>query len=187
MRNPFKELAEAVAQLGVGFGRPGYDPEPSPFEREDRINELISHARVEAGTHGLDEGKVENVLGRVSRVVNRMLLWMDGDPDWWDINLATARVTRDLNRLGDWMTGIQKSKLRARPMPQSDSKLASALVKLMDHPHWTNRQIAEAVGCSKEYLSRSSKFRAARVALKRTGAAGVPRGSKRDGFLEAEN
>jgi hypothetical protein len=48
-------------------------------------------------------------------------------------------------------------------------KIAAALGILSVHPDWTNKQIAEAVGCHVKYLSQSPRFRAARRAIKDAG------------------
>ena len=187
MSNSFKQLAMAVAEIGIGFGTPKYNPEPVPFEREDRVNRLVDEAYVEAGTHGLDLAEVDEVLKRVSEVVNRMLLWRYGDHDWWETNSARVRVATDLNRLGNLLACMKASKSVAKDKPLFGAKMAGALATLAMHPNWTNKAIAEAVGCSEEYLSRSKKFKTARSAQKGANAMHRRRGSKRDGILEAEN
>lgn len=63
-------------------------------------------------------------------------------------------------------------------------KEAMAVAFLVQHPEWTNGQIAEAVGCARTSLNRWERFRVARAAL-RSNRAGLPRGSKKEGDLEA--
>ncbi|MBE3039527.1 MAG: hypothetical protein IMZ62_12030 [Chloroflexi bacterium] len=65
------------------------------------------------------------------------------------------------------------------------SMAALAIAVLTDHPDWTNKQIAAAVGCHVKTLSRWPLIRVARAAI-REGKAGVARGSKSNkGNVEA--
>ncbi|MGE0481913.1 MAG: hypothetical protein AB7Q17_15740 [Phycisphaerae bacterium] len=57
-----------------------------------------------------------------------------------------------------------------------------ALLARRDHPDWTMTQLARHVGVSVRTLQRSNK----REFLKRSNGAPPPRGSKRDGRIEAE-
>jgi hypothetical protein len=63
-----------------------------------------------------------------------------------------------------------------------------AVQMLVEHPDWSNDEIAQAIGCHPKYLSSKKncpKFRAAREAQK-TSPKRPPRGTKsRDGDLEA--
>lgn len=70
------------------------------------------------------------------------------------------------------------------------SKEAIALATLVDHPEWTNQQVANAVGCHVKTLSSKQwrKFKAARGTLA-YGRANMPSGSKDNetGDVEAWN
>ena len=48
---------------------------------------------------------------------------------------------------------------------------------LIAHPEWTNKRIAEEVGCHPKTLSRPGSFREARKAIKGADCR-LPRGSK---------
>ncbi len=61
------------------------------------------------------------------------------------------------------------------------SKIATAIGVLVDHPDWTNKAIAEAAGCSPEYLSRSTIYLAARDAIRASGASGTRRAAQHRG------
>ncbi len=61
------------------------------------------------------------------------------------------------------------------------SKLALAMGMLYDHPDWASKSIAEEVGCTEEYLSRSQKFQAAREAIRVMGKAEMRRGERHRG------
>jgi hypothetical protein len=65
----------------------------------------------------------------------------------------------------EWQPDAEPGTRRARPT----SKLALALAVLHDHPDWTNKRIAAAAECNPKYLSQSSKFKAARAAIKGIG------------------
>jgi hypothetical protein len=62
---------------------------------------------------------------------------------------------------------------RAKP-----SKEATAIALLIEHPDWSNQQIAEAVGCNVKYLSQAKKFRAARAAVRGIGQESLRRSGK---------
>ncbi|HEY1687189.1 MAG TPA: hypothetical protein VGG19_20685 [Tepidisphaeraceae bacterium] len=64
-------------------------------------------------------------------------------------------------------------KAKTKPM----SKVAKAMHLLVKNPKWSNKQIAEAVGCHEKYLSNSKQFRQARNLLK-SNKDGLARGSK---------
>jgi hypothetical protein len=58
---------------------------------------------------------------------------------------------------------------------------AKAIGFLRDHPGWTNARIAEAAGCSREYLSRSAFFKRAKALLRDEGRRGSDRHWKQGG------
>lgn len=59
---------------------------------------------------------------------------------------------------------------------------AKALALLVQHPEWSNKQIAAEVGCSRTSLYRRARYRQARRAMGGT----LPKGSKSaEGDLEA--
>jgi len=49
------------------------------------------------------------------------------------------------------------------------SKIAAAIGVLSQHPEWTNKEIASAVGCNPKYLSQQPSFKAARKAIRGIG------------------
>lgn len=61
------------------------------------------------------------------------------------------------------------------------SKIAIALGVLAENPQWTDKRIADAAGCSPEYLSRHPLYRAARDALRDTGKIEMRRASRHRG------
>ena len=58
------------------------------------------------------------------------------------------------------------------------SKIAIALGVLADHPDWTDKEIAKAAECSPATLSRNPKYRAARTAIRASGASGARRAAR---------
>ena len=66
------------------------------------------------------------------------------------------------------------------PSPRGD-KIALALSILIQHPEWSNRQIAEAAACNKNYLSQSARFKATRKAIKTSGQESQRRTKKSRG------
>ena len=65
------------------------------------------------------------------------------------------------------------------------SQEALAIGAFVDHPGWTNKQIAKAAGCHPKSLDRWELFKAAR-AIMRQGKAELPRGAKpKKGEIEA--
>jgi len=68
----------------------------------------------------------------------------------------------------------------------TSSKEAMALALLVQHPDWTDTEIAEAVPCRRQSLYDWQRFRMARQTLKQTGKKSMPKGSKSaDGGVEA--
>jgi hypothetical protein len=61
------------------------------------------------------------------------------------------------------------------------SKIATALGLLAVHPDWDDKAIAAAVRCAPETLSRSSKYCAARTAIRAIGASGTRRAAQHRG------
>jgi hypothetical protein len=55
---------------------------------------------------------------------------------------------------------------------------AHALALLVQHPDWTNTQIAKAVGVNRTTLYDWPRFKAARAAYKRANKDRLPRGCK---------
>jgi hypothetical protein len=62
---------------------------------------------------------------------------------------------------------------------------AKAMVALYDHQEWTMTQIAKAAGCTRSHLYRLPKFMAARTLMKSSGLDRLPKGTLRDGRIEA--
>jgi hypothetical protein len=56
-------------------------------------------------------------------------------------------------------------------IPAISDKIAYAIALLSLHPDWTNSRIAEHAGLHEKSLSRNSKFKAARNAIRSVGAA----------------
>ncbi|HEY8665643.1 MAG TPA: hypothetical protein VIL86_03215, partial [Tepidisphaeraceae bacterium] len=73
----------------------------------------------------------------------------------------------------------------AAPAGGKLSKEGKALAALVDHPDWTNSQIATAAGCHVKTLNNFKKFNSAKKAMK-AGKDNLPTGRKnRDGGIEA--
>jgi hypothetical protein len=89
-------------------------------------------------------------------------------------SITAAASSRDLQRLAAATPGrggfVKKESL--------------ALAILMNHPEWTDIQIAKEVGVSRTTLYRWPKYQKSRAAL-RAGRQDMPRGRKDDGRLEA--
>jgi len=126
------------------------------------------------------------------------------------IKMGSGRTFSD-DASGDEMWGIIEGYLKGlkeRPVVQTDrteavigdrepktnlndtvtevSKESRALIILLDHPDWTDAEIAKGVPCNRTSLYRFDKFNAARSAQKATAFDSRPKGSKYDGNLEAE-
>lgn len=69
--------------------------------------------------------------------------------------------------------------------PGNLSKEAKALAALIDHPEWSDQQIANAAGCKRESLYRMKRFTSAKAKL-REGKGGMPRGRKDGGSGRVE-
>jgi hypothetical protein len=75
--------------------------------------------------------------------------------------------------------GLLLDRLQEEPTPAG--KLEQALAKLAMHPEWSDRKIAQEVGCSGPYLSKQPKWRAARAAIKGVGQEDKHRAAKHHG------
>jgi len=63
---------------------------------------------------------------------------------------------------------------------------AAALACLIDHPEWSDKRIAKAIGLSRTSLYRYEHYKAAREMLKDSGKGALPEGYKtQDGRIEA--
>lgn len=89
--------------------------------------------------------------------------------------LSRRRCLGSLDRLANG--GTQK---RDKPEGAGTkaSKLATALALLSEHPDWTTKGVALAVGCHPKYLSGSRRYKAARKAIKGIGQEDAIRGAK---------
>ncbi|HEV2293548.1 MAG TPA: helix-turn-helix domain-containing protein [Tepidisphaeraceae bacterium] len=90
-----------------------------------------------------------------------------------------------LYQLADLIEGEANAQPASPPVPsqgrasgqEAISKEAKAIALLLQHPDWSDQQIAEAAGCSRTSLYRWSKFVAARALLKK-GRDRLPKGQK---------
>jgi hypothetical protein len=62
--------------------------------------------------------------------------------------------------------------LAAEPTAKPPDKITEAIALLRKHPNWTDKAIAEEVGCSPANLSKSLFYRAARQGIKGLGQEG---------------
>jgi hypothetical protein len=69
----------------------------------------------------------------------------------------------------------------AGPAAKRPNKIAAVLGLLAMHPDWTDKAIAEAVGCSLPNLSKNKRYRAAREAIKGQGQEARQRSRKHRG------
>jgi len=101
--------------------------------------------------------------------------WDDGDRrngHWIDLAGVAWKVMQSHPQRGKLSPTSTKPPLKAIL-----SKEAKALAALVDHPDWTDTQIAEAAGCSRASLYRMKKFVAAKRALE-GGRDQLPAGRK---------
>jgi hypothetical protein len=73
---------------------------------------------------------------------------------------------------------LQAARKRAPPQMSAEER---AIGVLLAHPGWTNRQIAERVGCHPKHLSRLPTFRRYQAALRALAKEARPRGFLRNG------
>jgi hypothetical protein len=67
---------------------------------------------------------------------------------------------------------------RTATIATQETKEGKALSLLLSHPDWSDKEVARETGCSREYLYRLPRYRAARAAL-RSG-----RNERRKGFCD---
>ena len=91
-------------------------------------------------------------------------------------NLATA-----VDLLAENVTTESEPQSPVEAMPPRTTKIANAIALLSTHPTLTNEEIAERVPCNAKYLSQSKQFKAARKAIKETGAREHRRDKKQRG------
>lgn len=122
-----------------------------------------------------NEARAPKLYGMVLETLN------DPDADERDIQLLAQRVMALANI--DAVDPVPLNPATARPSTNSLSGEAKALALLVEHPDWTDKQIADAVPCSRTSLYRWDRYRAARKA---TGGEIPPSGEKSaDGSVEA--
>jgi hypothetical protein len=109
---------------------------------------------------------------------------LQSDREWLAHLWATLAYSQDeLERLAS----AEPQPATTDPAPSAEqvveppNKIAMALALLVDHPDWTDKAIAEAVGCSGAYLSNNRRYRAARKAIKGQGQDDRQRSRKHRG------
>jgi hypothetical protein len=65
-----------------------------------------------------------------------------------------------------------------KPSAEPTDKISLALAILRKHPEWSDRKVAETVGCTPSNLSQSKAWKAARKAIRGIGEEGIRRGGK---------
>lgn len=92
---------------------------------------------------------------------------------------ACARAWADRQKIKAKLSADSNAPTSTKPeaAKTSTSKKARALASLVDHPDWTDEQIAQAAGCHVKSLYRWKDYARARELLRR-GRGNVPRGSK---------
>lgn len=86
----------------------------------------------------------------------------------------------------DFLTGDSIATPETKSRVRVKDAEAEALAFLAKHPEWTNKQIAEAVGCNEKSLYRMPTFRKAR-AIGKSARSNVPRGYKdSEGNIDAQ-
>jgi len=96
---------------------------------------------------------------------------------------AVGNHVSTLSRTADTLLCVAVGPVeRPAPAPAAGLKAAmsnkaKALAALIDHPDWTDEQIAQAVGCHVKSLYRWEDYVSARKLMRR-GRGNMPRGSK---------
>jgi hypothetical protein len=83
------------------------------------------------------------------------------------------------------LAAVKSAAVAAKAPARSLTKKAKALAALVDHPGWTDEQIAAAAGCHVKSLYRWEDFKRARAAM-RSGRDAIPTGTKNDGTGDVE-
>jgi len=91
-----------------------------------------------------------------------------------------SEFARTASELSQEPAGAASSGAKGHP-----TKISLALAILQQSPHLTNKEIAEQVGCTEQYLKNNDRMKKARAALRSTRGE-RPRGSKYNGHIEAE-
>ncbi len=104
--------------------------------------------------------------------------------DFRDLARIEAQACRLLANL--CQQAIAPDRTGNNPKGELMSKRALALATLIQHPDWTDTQIAEAVGCNRTSLYKMPDFVKARKILKQA-KSDIPRGEKNgeDGTVDA--
>ncbi len=141
----------------------------------DDMNARLQHAGFEPPQGGRDLEAWEHLARMVECEPTAMTL---GDIFNW----AIAWADREKMRV---RIGVSVQKLGTRQGSGLTGE-AQAVALLVQHPEWTDSQIADAVGCARTSLYRWSKFTISRAALQQ-GRSGIAKGSKnaQTGDLEA--
>jgi hypothetical protein len=207
-----KLVAQAVIAGGLPFLREEgnvwpikslLEERPTPFNSEDRderwsmVWEMLPNyirryvpAGVVAHTRGLEGWKTLSVFPGGSLAVAEQPKTLS------ELRRRAAVEAQLMRTLADLIDGAPKHG-GAEPMPETTAatkpklgKEAIAVATLVDHPEWTNQQVADEVGCHVKTLSGKEwkKFRAARAVLA-DGRSKLPNGSKdkETGDVEAWN
>jgi len=182
-----EDLVEALRLYQNGRWLSGPDTEPLEFER------FVSGWMAETGTR-IQIGVCAPIAIKAALSLNPSV---DSSPlttfltDWSSETAKGAyRFLCELRAGMSAETVSGKNDAAAKPDTAKPklSKEAIALATLVDHPKWTNEQIADAVGCHVKTLSSKDwkKFRAARGTLA-DGRKNMPRGTKnkKTGDVEA--
>ncbi|MFG0242999.1 MAG: hypothetical protein ACF8R9_09455 [Phycisphaerales bacterium JB054] len=171
-------VAEVVRVLTTALGEAEAEKAEALRLMADLIRGALDDANAQLRERGFDPpGRDLAAWERLARIVEREPSSMtlaeifDWAIAWSDREQLRARIAASNARV------VKTGGPRLQ-------KEALAVALLVQHPEWTNSQIAEAVGCARTSLNRWPRFVLARAAL-RSDRAGLPRGCKDEGDLEA--
>jgi hypothetical protein len=209
-----RKLREFAARWGTASGGPASEDPASEapglllwdvFGRLRQLRAGASPLQIGTALHG--GSHVEAVAHAAANIAGRVALtpeesdlaglrqWIIGELAQFDPDAYSTAADGELRAPDDRPAGgmNEESVRRGTPPAGDDSpqlpdagKQSQALACLVEHPDWTNKQIARHIGCHVKSLSRFQKFLKAKAALA-GGKADRPKGRKtRDGSIEAE-
>jgi hypothetical protein len=153
------------------------------------LDVLASGLLVQVGPRTIDWASGVRELFNQARKIVRAGADPTGLPDEPPGIASGHEASRLVDGIAKWATALSKPQPPPQPTEPATTgpaarplnKIAAALALLIEYPDWTNKAIAEAVGCSPPYLSQNSQFLAARKAIKGIGQESRQRSHKHRG------
>jgi hypothetical protein len=146
----------------------GSTPEDFGDQLLDLLPDLWRDAEIRATASGVD-------TANLAKLVDNKLAGFDAEAVGIVLQQEYARATTHAARTPGVPAGPppepepMPNPVQAEQLPPGASLQSRAIALLLDHPSWTNTQLARALGCNPKSLSRTggyAKLKAARAALR---------------------